>query len=98
MEHEAYKKLVGKLDEVHAELKRLQDPVREMSREWIDTHDVMKILNISRRTLTKYLQSGKLHHSKIENKNFFRLKDVQQFLEEHHRSRLKANFNLDNRA
>lgn len=95
MENEAYQQLVKKLDAVYAELKRLQDPVSEMSREWIDTYDVMKILNVSRRTLTKYLQSGRLQYSKIENRNFFRLRDVEKFLQEHHHARSRSNYSTE---
>ena len=53
MESEAYQTIIDKLDLVHTELVRLQDPKRELTKEWIDTYDVLHILNISRRTLTK---------------------------------------------
>jgi hypothetical protein len=91
MESNAYKLLIQKLDEVHAELKKLQDPAKELSREWVDAYDVMNMLHISRRTLSKYLQSGKLQYSKIQNKNYFRLKDIEEFLMQNHRSRARIN-------
>jgi hypothetical protein len=93
MESNAYKLLIQKLDEVHAELKKLQDPAKELSREWVDAYDVMNMLHISRRTLSKYLQSGKLQYSKIQNKNYFRLKDIEEFLMHNHRSRARINQN-----
>jgi hypothetical protein len=91
MESNAYKLLIQKLDDVHAELKKLQDPAKELSREWVDAYDVMNMLHISRRTLSKYLQSGKLQYSKIQNKNYFRLKDIEEFLMQNHRSRARIN-------
>jgi hypothetical protein len=93
MESNAYKLLIQKLDDVHAELKKLQDPAKELSREWVDAYDVMNMLHISRRTLSKYLQSGKLQYSKIQNKNYFRLKDIEEFLMQNHRSRARINNN-----
>ena len=80
MESTAFKNLLGKINEMHIELVKLQNPVKELSNEWIDTYDVLEILKISRRTLTKYIQKGKLKPSKIENKNFFRLRDIEEFL------------------
>jgi hypothetical protein len=80
IENKAFKALCDKIDRMHEELLRLQNPVKQMSNEWVDTYDVMNILNISRRTLTYYLKNGKLKHTKLNNKNFFRLKDVEEFL------------------
>lgn len=80
MESEAYQRIMDRLDQVHQELVRLQDPKKELSREWIDGYDVCHILNISRRTLTKYLSEGKIRYSKVDGKNYFMLKDVEAFL------------------
>ena len=80
LECESFQRLIDKLDQVHQELVKLQDPKKQLSKEWIDTYDVCHVLNISRRTLTKYLSQGRLNYSKIEGKNFFKLQDVEQFL------------------
>jgi uncharacterized coiled-coil DUF342 family protein len=80
IENKAFKSLCDKIDKVHEELLRLQNPVKQLSNEWIDTYDVMNILQVSRRTLTKYLTEGKLKHTKHQKKNYFRLKDVEEFL------------------
>ncbi len=80
IESESFQKLIDKLDQVHQELVKLQDPKKELSKKWIDTYDVCHVLNISRRTLTNYLRDGRLPYSKIDGKNFFKLDDVEQFL------------------
>lgn len=83
IESEAYQELLSKMDAVHRELIRLQNPVKELSREWIDTHDVLQILHIlhiSRRTLSKYLKEGRIKYTKLENKNYFKLQDIEEFL------------------
>ena len=79
-ENKAFKALCDKIDKVHEELLRLQNPAKQLSNEWVDTYDVMNILHVSRRTLTKYLAEGKLKHTKHQKKNYFRLKDVEEFL------------------
>ena len=80
IENTAFKALCDKIDKVHEELLRLQNPAKQLSNEWVDTYDVMNILHVSRRTLTKYLAEGKLKHTKHQKKNYFRLKDVEEFL------------------
>lgn len=96
IESETFQKLIDKLDQVHQELVKLQDPKKELSKEWIDTYDVCHALNISRRTLTKYLSQGRLPYAKVDGKNFFKLKDVEQFLLDnfgkHLNSRKKKNY------
>lgn len=80
IESETFHRIIDKLDQVHQELIKLKDPKKELSKEWIDTYDVCHVLNVSRRTLTKYLTDGRLSYSKIDGKNFFKLQDVEQFL------------------
>jgi hypothetical protein len=83
IENKAFKSLCDKIDKVHEELLRLQNPAKKLSNEYVDTNDVMNILNVSRRTLTQYLTDGKLKHTKYNKKNYFRLKDVKEFMERH---------------
>ncbi len=93
IENKAFKSLCDKIDQMHEELLRLQNPVKQLSNEWIDTYDVMKILQVSRRTLTKYLSEGKLRYSKHQRKNYFRLKDVEEFLAQHNQFSIPKNIN-----
>jgi len=83
IENKAFKALCDKIDKVHEELLRLQNPVKQLSNEYVDTYDVMNILNVSRRTLTKYLTQGKLKYTQYNNKNYFQLRDVEEFLARH---------------
>jgi hypothetical protein len=51
IEHQAFQKLLDKIDALHAEMQRMKNPVGQFATEGIDSYDVMKMLNISRRTL-----------------------------------------------
>lgn len=93
IENKAFKTLCDKIDKVHEELLRLQNPVKQLSNEWVDTYDVMNILQVSRRTLTKYLAEGKLKHTKHHRKNYFRLKDVEEFLARNYQYSNSKNLN-----
>lgn len=80
-EKNAYLTLVKKIDEVHQELQKLKDPAYQFSKEYIDSYAVLDILQISRRTLTKYTSSGKLPYVRIDHKNYFKLDDIRNFME-----------------
>ncbi len=58
----------------------LQRNSRRMS-EWMDNQDVCHALKISPRTLQTLRDSGRLPHSKINNRIYFRPEDVERLIE-----------------
>lgn len=54
----------------------------EQTSEWLDNGDVCGLLNISKRTLQSYRDSGKLPFSQINHKVFYKRKDIENFLKE----------------
>ena len=52
---------------------------RRMS-EWMDNQDVCHALNISPRTLQTLRDSGRLPHSKINNRIYYRPEDVERLI------------------
>jgi hypothetical protein len=81
IESQAFKLLLEKIDTIQAELLRKQNPVDQFAIEWVDTYDVMKMLHISRRTLSNYVKSGRLKSTRINNKSYFKVVDINSFLE-----------------
>ncbi len=51
--------------------------------DWLSSEDVCNMLQISRRLLQEYRNSGELVHSKIGGKVFFHAKDVEKFIRRH---------------
>lgn len=47
---------------------------------WLDNADVCEKLNVSKRTLQTYRDSGRLAYSQINHKLYYRLEDVEAFL------------------
>lgn len=58
--------------------------------EWVDNQDVLLLLGISLRTLQSYRDRGVLPYSQIEHKCYYKLSDVQLFLE---KSRIDKSLN-----
>ena len=52
---------------------------RRMS-DWMDNQDVCQALKISPRTLQTLRDSGRLPHSKINNRIYYRPEDVEQLI------------------
>lgn len=48
---------------------------------WLDNADVCEKLNISKRTLQTYRDRGLLPYSQINHKVYYRLEDVEAFIE-----------------
>lgn len=45
--------------------------------KWLDNQEVCEILNISKRTLQTYRDTGVLAHTQIGHKMYYRLEDVE---------------------
>ena len=48
---------------------------------WLDNADVCEKLNVSKRTLQAYRDGGLLAYSQINHKIYYRLEDVEEFIE-----------------
>jgi len=74
------------LNEINQRLKRMEGKLENQTSlelKWLDHQDVCKILNISKRTLDKYRERGMLPYSKIGGKVFYRLSDIDDYLNNH---------------
>lgn len=47
---------------------------------WLDNQDVCEILNVSKRTLQSYRDTGRLAYSRIDRKIFYKPEDVDVFI------------------
>ena len=59
---------------------------RRMS-DWMDNQDVCQALKISPRTLRTLRDSGRLPHSKINNRIYYRSEDVERVLQSCYRGK-----------
>lgn len=48
---------------------------------WLDNADVCEKLNVSKRTLQAYRDGGLLAYSQINHKIYYKLEDVEEFIE-----------------
>ncbi|MCP9613126.1 helix-turn-helix domain-containing protein [Coprobacter sp. LH1063] len=78
------------IESVAEQFRRLTDKVEEVcdvyrvkgAKEYLDNQDVCLQLNISKRTLQNYRNTGKLPFTRIGQKIYYRTRDIEKFLNE----------------
>ena len=75
--------------ELTAKVRKLTERNTGM-KTWLDNQDVCRILNISKRTLQSYRDSGKLAFSQINHKIYYKPTDVETFLQKNLSKNLKT--------
>lgn len=69
---------VNKAVSKKSQLKKGKKP----SKEVFTNRQAMKFLNVSRSTLQRWREAGKLSYTKVENKILYRREDLEKLLEE----------------
>ena len=82
IEKRVFEELVSRLGQF---VKRMDSINRKRSSRrmsgWMDNQDVCQALKISPRTLQTLRDSGRLPHSKINNRIYYRSEDVERLIE-----------------
>ena len=70
------------------------------STTWLTNEEAMDYLDVSRSTLNRYRMDGKLPYSKVGQKVYYRLDDIEEMLEEnmHNQSEEVKDLRRDNRG
>ena len=81
IERKTFEAMVAKFDRfVHRMEAICQQHGEKKMSEWMDNQDVCWMLNISPRTLQTLRESGRLPHSKINNRIYYRPEDVERLI------------------
>ena len=85
---EKYLELVTKIDYLtkQFESKLFMNPLPE---RWLDIQEACIVLNVSKRTLQTYRDSGVLSFSQIGSKIYYKAADIQQHLEKYYKPAFK---------
>ncbi len=63
--------------QMQSKIESIENPVDDFLTKWIDTFEVMRMLNISRRTIDNYIKAGKLKPIRINKRNHFAVAEVK---------------------
>ncbi|MFH1081433.1 MAG: helix-turn-helix domain-containing protein [Pseudomonadota bacterium] len=72
--------------EIRESLRRIEEHLNvpnNIERNWLDPQQICQMLNISKRTLDSYRAQGIFPYSRIGGKVFYRLSDVEDYLNSH---------------
>lgn len=65
-------------------LKKLSEQKNSLN-DWIDSQDLMHILHLSKRTLQALRTNGTIPFSRINNKIYYKIEDIQQILQDNYK-------------
>ena len=63
--------------QMQSKIESIENPVDDFLTKWIDTFEVMRMLNISRRTIDNYIKAGKLKPVRLNKRNHFAVAEVK---------------------
>lgn len=83
IEKELFEEMASRFEAFLTEMEKIyQSHKGKEVDEWLDNQDVCFMLNISPRTLQSYRDAGKIGFSKINHKVYYKLSDIQAFIED----------------
>ena len=63
--------------QMQCKIESIENPVDDFLTKWIDTFEVMRVLNISRHTIDNYIKAVKLKPVRINKRNHFAVAEVK---------------------
>ena len=85
---ETFEELINRFEVLTNKVKLIQELNKDkILTNWLDSHEVCKILNISPRTLQTYRNNGKIGFSQINQKIYYKHRDVQKLLEDNYKNK-----------
>lgn len=81
IEQKVWEKMLESFSELTGKVRKLTERNTGL-KTWLDNEDVCRMLNISKRTLQSYRDSGKLAFSQINHKIYYKPEDVETFLQQ----------------
>ena len=78
---EEYKNLIKQLNNISERINELETPEQD---KILDSQDIMQLLHISKRTLQNHRDKRMLAYSKVGNKFYYKMSDVQKLLDKNY--------------
>ena len=85
---EKYSEIINRLDKLSKQIEG-KISVNPLPERWLDIQEACTVLNISKRTLQTYRDTGILPYSQIGSKIYYKAADIQAHLEKHYKPAYK---------
>lgn len=80
IETDLFETFISDLNSLADEAEKLCKPEDYSLKTWMDNQDVCNILNVSKRTLQNYRDTGRIGFTQIDHKIYYKPDDVYEFL------------------
>lgn len=81
IESKAFQDILTTLDAINTKLSLKN---KQLSEQWLDNVELMKLLKISKRTAQHYRDNGLISFSQVGNKIYYKLSDVEELMKKHY--------------
>lgn len=80
IEKSVFEAMSAKFKSLVERIHKICPPKSKLKDDWLDNQQVCQTLNISKRTLQYYRSSGKISHTQIGYKNYYKASDIEKML------------------
>ncbi len=88
IESNAFKEIMNQLEAIKTEVRNnLSGVPRDV--KWIDNDEAAAFLKVTKRTLQTYRDTGEISFSQKGSKIYYRMSDMEDFLQKHHHKAFK---------
>ena len=88
IESKAFQEILNQLEVLRTEIKNNARP-SEDSNKWLDNDEAANFLRVTKRTLQTYRDQGEISFSQKGSKIYYRMSDIEEFLQKHHHKAFK---------
>ncbi len=81
IQSEAFQTLMKKLNAMEEQIEKIGNRRPRLEDEYIDSSEVCRLLQISRKTLERYRENDMIPYTKIKKRIYYRFRDIDAFME-----------------
>ncbi|MCB2218989.1 MAG: helix-turn-helix domain-containing protein [Bacteroidetes bacterium] len=90
IESQAFQEIINKIDSLNSKIDSLhKGNNHKLSEKWLTNDEVAHLLNVSKRTLQNYRDTGILPFAQHKSKIYYRASDIEKYLEKNMKPTLK---------
>ena len=81
IQSEAFKALMNKLNAMEEQIEKIGNRRPRLEDEYIDSTEVCRLLQVSRKTLDRYREQDLIPYTKIKKRVYYRFSDLDAFMQ-----------------
>jgi hypothetical protein len=88
IESQAFQEILNQIEAIKTEVKNRVRPAEDTNK-WLDNDEAASFLKVTKRTLQTYRDQGEISFSQKGSKIYYRMSDIEEFLQKYHHKAFK---------